>query len=577
MARKETGFSFEESLKRLAEEFVNPNAQSLSATGHDVQIGSFFEFVRDIWSLSYDNPEHFNLWHVKMLCDDVESSMSEGKYYVAILPRGHYKSTILGHAFSMWRLLTLTKDDEILYISNSDTMAKYHITEIKKAVRGNPVLRHIMKDRSANSQFTFRFGVGHRYIEITSTGLTSFKRGMHVNGGMVADDLLRDPDNPLNTNTLSKVAEQFHKDAMFVPNAGAPIVVMGTPMAPNDLLAELMEDVRFNGRRLPVYEPLPDRPDIPILAPEIRDKKWLEEQRVSRPVSFATEFLLKPYTSSIAFLNDNDIEEVENPKLLSLSNSYSHIEDLLKDEYDDKKLDCVIAGFDIGKKRNPSHLAIFKAYKDDFKITQINCSFLDGWDYTEQANFINDVTEKFGIDFAYYDNTRAELDDRDVHENWKPITMTMKIKRHLAQLLEKFVRTKNIELIQNKRQREQIVCVNNDLQAPETQMGHGDCFWSIALACMAYYDKARYGFHNLGDISEYLKITEFDSKIKRVEDMNIDDMSNLDFCPKCGLKEGWESKNQMCLICTSKKSEEDFRRIIMPMSRNSINLDYFNQ
>ena len=500
-SEKQIGITFKDALEKLAGQFISPDTDVIAEQGHDIQIGGFFEFVRDIWALSYPNPEHFNLWHVKMLCDDVEGAMASGKYYVGILPRGHYKSTILGHAFSMWRLLTMTKDDEILYLSNSDTMAKRHITEIKKAIRANPVLKSIMRDRSVNSDFTFRFQIGGRHIQITSTGLTSFKRGMHVDGGMVADDLLKDPENPLNTSILTKIAEQFYKDAMFVPNPGAPVIVMGTPMAPNDLLAELMTDPRFIGRRLPVYDPIPG---VEVLAPEIRSKEDLEQHRIARPVAFATEFMLKPYTSSIAYLNDNDIEEVENPNISPLSTSYSHVDELLEE----KDLECVIAGFDIGKKRNPSHLAIFKAYRGEFKLIQMVSKFLDGVDYTEQANFINEVTERFDIDFGYYDNTRAELSDRDVHDNWKPMIFTIKIKRQLAQMFEKFVRKDSIELIQDKRQREQIVSVNNDLIAPETPEGHGDCFWSIALACMAYYDKNRYGFYSVGDIGEYLNITE---------------------------------------------------------------------
>ena len=567
MARseKQLGITFKEAFEKLAEQFITPDIESISEVGHDLEISSFFEFVRDIWSLSYPHPEHFGLWHVEMLCNDVEQAIAEGKYYVAILPRGHYKSTILGHAFSLWRLLTLKKDDEILYLSNSDNLAKRHISEIKKAVRANPILKHVMKDRSANSQHTFRFIIGGRHITITSTGLTSFKRGMHVDGGLVADDLLKDPENPLNTNTLTKIAEQFHKDAMFVPNPGAPIIVMGTPMAPNDLLAELMTDVRFNGRRLPVYDPIPG---VEVLAPEIRDKEDLEKHRIAQPVPFATEFLLKPYTSSIAFLNENDIESVENKELVSLSSSYSHVDEL----ENEVGLQCVIGGFDIGKKRNPSHLAIFKAYSDKLKIVQINSSFLDGWDYTEQADFINQVTERFNINFGYYDNTRAELDDRDVHENWKPIIFTVKIKRQLAQMLEKFVRTGVIELIPDKRQKEQIISVNNDLQAPETFEGHGDCFWSVALACMAYYDKDRYGFHNIGDIGEYLQLTE-SSGIKIINNALI--VPDINACPKCGMTEGWEPNGGICIICKSVKQEEGLALMFKAFQTNNrINLNF---
>ena len=67
-------------------------------------VGSFKNFVQNIWCLSYDNPEYFKAWHVGLLADDIQECVETGMNYVGVLPRGHFKSTILGHAFSVWRL-----------------------------------------------------------------------------------------------------------------------------------------------------------------------------------------------------------------------------------------------------------------------------------------------------------------------------------------------------------------------------------------------------------------------------------------------------------------------------------------
>ena len=105
-----------------------------------IKVGSFWEFVRDVWSKGYDNPEYFNAWHVGVVCEDVEEAIQQGLNYVAVLPRFHFKSTLLGHAFSIWRLLQATRDMSVLYLSYSDGMAKYHIQEINKTDNRNPII-----------------------------------------------------------------------------------------------------------------------------------------------------------------------------------------------------------------------------------------------------------------------------------------------------------------------------------------------------------------------------------------------------------------------------------------------------
>ena len=59
-------------------------------------VGSFREFIENIWAHSYDNPQYFKAWHVSLLAEDIEECLAEGLNYVGILPRGHFKSTILG-------------------------------------------------------------------------------------------------------------------------------------------------------------------------------------------------------------------------------------------------------------------------------------------------------------------------------------------------------------------------------------------------------------------------------------------------------------------------------------------------
>ena len=109
------------------------------------KIGSFRDFIQNTWCLSYDHPEYFQAWHVGVLADDIEECVKTGQNYVAVLPRFHFKSTVLGHGFSVWRLLKATRDMSVLYLSYSDGMAKYHINEINKAEVMENILSWISK------------------------------------------------------------------------------------------------------------------------------------------------------------------------------------------------------------------------------------------------------------------------------------------------------------------------------------------------------------------------------------------------------------------------------------------------
>ena len=124
-------------------------------------------------------------------------------------------------------------------------------------------------------------------MNIMHGGLFSFKRGMHVNGALIADDILRDPEIPLNIGQVTKVEDHFLTESLFIPLKGVPVIVLGTPMMPGDLLANLQKDDRFLARVLPALDPVPGRR---VLMPELYSEDWLLQQQKARPKSFASEF-----------------------------------------------------------------------------------------------------------------------------------------------------------------------------------------------------------------------------------------------------------------------------------------------
>ena len=453
-------------------------------------VGSFKEFVQNIWSLSYDNPEYFKAWHVGLLAEDIQECVETGMNYVGVLPRGHFKSTILGHAFSVWRLLTAPRDMSVLYLSYSDGMAKYHIAEINKVVARNPIITEMLVNRNPKADYSARFYKNNQPMEILHGGLFSFKRGMHVNGALIADDVLRDPENPLNMGQITKVEDHFMTESLFIPLKGVPVIVVGTPMMPGDLLSKLQEDPRFKARVLPALDPVPGRR---VLMPELYTEDYLLAQQSARPKSFASEFMLVPHFATESYFDEEDITKCEDETLRSAP---------VTKKYNDWETgDQIFGGFDVGKKRHPSHLVLFR--KRGEYIEQIHHSFLDGWSYSDQIEYLNEVAENFDINSGYVDNTRGELEDRGLDARWRSMHFTVKSKNTMAQVFEKFVHGGNIKLIRDERQKQQILSVSNELKAPDTPMGHGDAFFSIAMALQAVHDTA-YKFVDLGSATDWL-------------------------------------------------------------------------
>ena len=520
--------------------------------------GSFWEFTRDIWSQGFEHPEYFQAWHVGKLTEEVEKCIEDNLNYLAILPRAHFKSTILGHAFSIWRSLKIQGNANILYLSYSDTMAKYHISEINKEVNRNPLLKDMMTNRAPKADFTFRYDTGNGgTAEILHGGLFSFKRGMHVNGALIADDILKDPESPLALGQMNKIEDHFLTESLFIPNKGVPVVIVGTPMMPGDLLTILEKDDRFVTRKMPALDPEPGRR---VLMPELYSEEWLLEQQKAKPKSFASEFLLQPHFNTEAYFDSEDIEKCEDANLRSLPTTMKH--NFEEDE-------DVFAGFDVGKKRHPSHLVVFRRKGE--RVEQIHQSWLDGWDYSEQIEYLNEAAENFGLTKGYIDNTRGELEDRGLDRTWYPLSFTLKSKNNMAHIFEQYVHSGNLFLIRDTRQRQQILSVNNELKAPETPMGHGDAFFSIAMALQAAYETGIYNMQAVGDLQEFVSDIEPSLKYQNIDknkpeklidfDKNVynDSSKNLqapnpncteDFCgPSL-----WVPARGLCLYCNYKKS-----------------------
>ena len=183
-------------------------------------------------------------------------------------------------------------------------------------------------------------------------------------------------------------------------------------------------------------------------------------------------------------------------------------------------------------------------------------------DFTRQVQFLNTVADNFDIDKGFFDNTIPMIEEvGELNPIWEPIIFTPKQRRAMATKFEEYVNQGKIKLIVDHRQRSQIVCVDNTLSAAVTPAGHGDAFWSIALAVYAHVDSMRGNTQDIGNLLDMATMGEDRSvgdvltfKAAPIELEEGD--TRYIACPDCQHSEGWIFERQKCLICHEEKQEK---------------------
>ena len=487
--------SWSEAVNELVTDLTNDTTIDVPST--------FKEFVQDIWKNSFPFPKLFDIWHVGFICDELDRALDEGQNLICVLPRGHWKSTILGHGYTIWQLMrTKASSRSLLYASYNHDMVRYHVRTMKDEIRANPLLANewFTKDlaRGADNAIRYQTADGG-IVRVEMAGVTQFKRGLHTNAGMVVDDILKDANSPIDPGELPKIKDLFFRALMPIPNPGTPTIVVGTPMAPGDLLATLIDDDSFNSIVLPAFDPVPNRH---VLAPQIRDEQWLLAYKKSNRSSFASEYMLQPHFGTDGYFTEAEIEACEDDSLVPYRRTVDHAEKLTE-EYD-----WVVAGYDVGKRRHPSHIVVFGKRKTDGHVVQLYHEFIRNMSYQAQVEILNQVANNYQIDKGYIDNTDRALEERGLqtdneqglsdkentervrhlrglNRKWDLMHFSRRSKNNMATKFEHYVVTERLHLLPDAVQKEQILVVNKDLYAAETPNGHGDSFWSIGLACLA--------------------------------------------------------------------------------------------
>lgn len=306
------------------------------------------------------------------------------------------------------------------------------------------------------------------------------------------DDPFQDPENELNPTIIHKINEIFKSNIMDMPNEpDGELHCTGTPQTDEDFYFDKNITGRFAVKILPAINE-----DGTALWPEWMDIPELEQKRIERTDRiFKREYLCSPVYSTESFFTREYLEQK--------SIDYNLISYKARLKY--PKQGEIIAGFDIGKKAHPSHLAVFELRPDN-KLVMIHQKWMDGWSYSNgkdfyetsptQLEYLKMVITNFGIDRLYYDNTRGEFESFDeqglLPRQMIPIVFSQKIKSVMASAFDKVVERAQLKIINEERLITQICSVTNNLQAIQTTKGHGDAFWSICLALLGVKDLSNY-------------------------------------------------------------------------------------
>lgn len=423
---------------------------------------NFSYFINHIFSRSFDK-----FTEGKHVYNTVEF-LGNNDRTMRVSARDHFKSTSL-YAHFMYDLI-YNPGLECQYFSYNTKMAAYHGSKIKQLIEKNPFYKDCIDLKpTAEGILKYAWIEKRRLVTtLTPNGLLSFKRGVHC-PRIYVDDPLRDPENKLNPTVINKINRIFSTEVMGMLKQDGQLHVVGTPQTEFDFFFDKNLTRRFQVQVLPAVK---DWTKKECLWPEYMP--WSELMHRKRELGervFSQEYLCKPVWTEQAWFSREKLYNVVN-------NSLEQEKRMLRDS-------MTVLGWDVGKKVHPSHVAVFEEQRPGHWV-QVYQRFLDNKSYTEQKDFVNDLCERFKVDGAGYDATRGELDSfaekGELHNALQPIIFKLQTKHDMATNFEKMVENGEVELLNDRRMLDQILVVDNDLKALETPEGHGDSFWSIAMA-----------------------------------------------------------------------------------------------
>jgi hypothetical protein len=142
-----------------------------------------------VWKLEWDNPDapEFPLFkvHLDEEGNPVRIDMDRAKYTEIIMPRGFSKTTLIGLAGMLYKIL-FQENRFIVYVSETATAAELQLGNVRFELSSNPVVQllfgNLKPDRMSELKWTSGFLQTTTGIVATARGRGGQIRGLNVNG-----------------------------------------------------------------------------------------------------------------------------------------------------------------------------------------------------------------------------------------------------------------------------------------------------------------------------------------------------------------------------------------------------------
>jgi len=416
----------------------------------------------------FDYSDHLVLW-CKIIQSCPRTLLESARF--------HLKTTIsLGYL--AWRIYRMREEivtpySEWLFLAYREDLAAYQLKRLKRYIDYLPEYFGDF-ERLTIAETYVHMGWKKKQFIIEPEGILAFKRGRHPDG-VIADDILKDPQARLDISQLKKVEQAFLEEIEPMPKH--ELHVFGTPQDKEDLFAKLKQMESYKCFQFPA-----------IKSESKKEVLWESKfsferlQQIRKDIgdkAFNKEYMCRPVRQEEAFLKADKIEAISKLK--------KNFPVIGAEPY--KFRDYCYGGLDIGKKSHPSHLFVMGVDRKK-RLAQVHSKWMDGWDYKDQIEYCRQAIRVFNIERIYFDNTRAEfegfMENETLPDEMKPLVMGSKVQWEMASALDAIITQNRLLLLNEGRQKRQLLAVDNDLKAAANSEGHGDCFWSLCMAVKAF-------------------------------------------------------------------------------------------
>jgi hypothetical protein len=405
--------------------------------------------------------------------DEVCEVMEAHNWTIDVTARDHFKSTRL-YAEIMYDLFISEAPLEAHYFSYNTTLSRYHLKKVKTMIKDNPFFV-FCTDLNPLSDTQLEYFNGVTRYSCAPQGLLSFKRGIHAER-IYVDDPLKDPENKLAPALIYRINRIISTEIFAMVKRGGKCRVVGTPQTNEDFFFDNNLQTRFYTR---ILDAIVDEANKVALWSEWKTyDELIQIRNIIGERTFNQEYRCKPAYSEDSYINRQRLINLINPDLTN-QQRYEGDND-------------VVGGFDIGKHAHPSHLALYEKFyipeRSIWYYRQLLTLWLDNWEYSSQVEHLAAIIDLFNVSVLRYDNTRGEFESfaeqGKLPKQMKPVNFSLKSKTAMAASFDAIVTGERVELINDQRQTNQILAVTSDLNAFESADGHGDSFWSNAMALL---------------------------------------------------------------------------------------------